>query len=448
MTLPARQRPSRHGLELGGQSLALSVIEPEGKQTRAGFTDNSIQHVRDECHGVITNDDQVREDLIDTAPRAAQPAPTAQAVVTDDEPATPEPGSTYRLRTLAELIGLPDEPILPTLLLIEGSERGVMYAGETNLLAGPSGSGKSWALMVAVLQQARMGRRSVVLDYEMTLRQWYTRARLLGATDSELALIHHCRPTEPALMTVYDSARQASNAWIVMRDEVQAVADQGELAVIALDGVTNALATDGLNANANDEVAEWWRAVPDYLARQTGASVIVVDHTPKNAETGKATPIGAQHKVAATSGVVLMADVRSQMAREPDLRDLRLHLRCVKDRHGEIGQGDTRHELVVRPAQTGPYRWGVHVLDQRDLKATDRDKVLATVHELHGRAPQQEGKQSQISMLEIGRRSGLGKHRVAEHLRQLVADGLVKKNGTVKRPDYRPAVTQPDALAL
>lgn len=376
-------------------------------------------------------------------PRAVQPAPTVHAAATSDEPAAPEPGHTYRLRTLADLIGQPDEPILPSLLLIEGSERGVMYAGETNLLAGPSGSGKSWALMVAVLQQARMGRRSVVLDYEMTLRQWFTRARLLGATDSELALIHHCRPAEPALMAVYDSARQRSNAWGVMRDEILAVAAQGELAVIALDGVTNALAADGLNANANDEVAEWWRAVPDYLARQTGAGVIVADHTPKHAEAGKAAPLGAQHKVAATSGAVLMAEVRSQMAREPELRDLRLLLRCAKDRHGEIGQGDTRHELVVRPAQTGAYGWGVHLLDQRGLAGTERDKVLATLHELNARTPQQAGKQSRISQREIERCSGLNRHRVATHLAQLVAQGLVRQCGTEARPDYRPAAMQP-----
>lgn len=351
----------------------------------------------------------------------------------------PPPGHTYQLRNLAEMIGQPDEPTLPTLLLVEGSDLGVMYRGHTNLLAGPSGSGKTWALMVAVLQQARLGHRSVVLDYEMTLRQWYHRLRLLGATDSDLALVSYCQPGEPTLPSLRGNpAGGRTKAWATMRDQVLAIADQGELALVALDGVTNALAGDGLDPNSNAEVARWWQAVPDYLARLTGAGVIVADHTPRHADPSKSAPLGAQHKVSAASGAVLMAEVRSQMAREPELRNLHLHLRCVKDRHGEVGQGDTRHELVVRPADTGNYGWGVHLIGPRDLAAGDRDKVLRSVHAVNA-ARKQAGDRRPVSLRAVATDANLDTSSVSRYLRELMAAGEVVQIGTPKKHNWQPA---------
>ncbi len=80
---------------------------------------------------------------------------------------------------------IPDsEPIRPVL-----ADTGLIYPGKRHVFSGPPESAKTLAAYCVLIQTARVGDTSLLVDFEMGPREAKQRLRELGATDQELGRI-------------------------------------------------------------------------------------------------------------------------------------------------------------------------------------------------------------------------------------------------------------------
>jgi hypothetical protein len=70
----------------------------------------------------------------------------------------------------------------------------------------------------------------------------------------------------------------------------------------------------GLSTKDNDDVAQWHRALPKAIARNTGAAVVCVDHVTKDAGTRGRFALGGQHKMAGLSGAAYTVEMEQPFA--------------------------------------------------------------------------------------------------------------------------------------
>jgi hypothetical protein len=102
--------------------------------------------------------------------------------------------------------------------------------------------------------------------------------------------------------------------------------------LVVLDGMTEALAMEGLDLNSNTDVAKWIVALPRRIALDTGAAVLIIDHQTKDREQRGGFAIGAQHKKA---GIHVAYSIK---AVKPFGRGLdgSSRIRVEKDRPGHV----------------------------------------------------------------------------------------------------------------
>lgn len=348
----------------------------------------------------------------------------------------PERGHTWVLRPLSDLVGVNFAPVVPRLLHYDNQDNGLLYGNAHNLLAAPSGVGKSWLLGITCLQEIRRGHHVVIVDYEMQMRNWFDRLRALGATDTELGLVHYCQPDE-AMHQMLSYNQHGMVMPVVQRfaSELQRISELGTLSFVAIDGVTNAMTANSLKLLDNQDIAEFWRILPEHIVRLTGAGVALNDHVPKNAKGDTVMPLGGQHKVANTSGSAFTARAASYLSRKPAPRDGVIVLRCIKDRHGEVGQQHSEvAQVVLSPKHNGRIDWQVLAYSNDAASAAnfERDKVLQAVVELCEQ-------RVQGSLNQVVTHSGVSnKTTCSNHLQVLAAEGRIYNAGSQKSQDWKP----------
>lgn len=360
-----------------------------------------------------------------------------QATQDNDQPV---PGHSYVLQPLSELIGVPYEPRVPTRLMMS-TGRGLFYDNADNLIASSSGTLKSWLSVLTGLQQIQQGKHVVVIDYEMNMRDWFTRFVALGATNTELALVHYCAPDEP-LRYLSMGTEQPMVALSVMRDQIARVADMpGGLAWVIIDGVTNAMTQSNLKLLDNTEIAKFWELLPKQIVKTTGAGVGLNDHVPKNATGDAVLPIGGQHKVATTSGAAHTLRATSLLSRQP-LNVGVVIFKCIKDRHGEIGQGREIAQAVFTPQANGKMSAVVepYTGEHADRQSTKDTKLLETLAEITARG-------DRGTLNKIANMSAMDKRDLKEQLKNLQAQGKVQNYGTGTNHDWQ-KVPQDNVLPL
>ena len=348
--------------------------------------------------------------------------------------AQPEPGHSFRLQTLDALIGVPYEPITPTLLCYDGQERGLFYPNAHNLVAAPSGVGKSWIQAVTMHQQIVRGFHVAVIDYEMNMRNWFDRFRALGATDTELALVHYCQPDEALEVVQAYGVRYFTQALQMLTNELQRISELGTLSYVCIDGVTNAMTANGLALLDNQDIARFWALLPQRIVQLTDAGVGLCDHVPKNAKGDAVLPIGGQHKVAVTTGSAFTARAVSALHMYPTPHDGDILLRCIKDRHGQVGaQGSELAQIVLSPSRHGAMRYQVlpYKGEGINIANAEREKILQAISELN-----QAGKKASLSI--VANMSGISnKATCRTHLTVLENMGQVINAGTESNHNWR-----------
>ena len=235
--------------------------------------------------------------------------------------------------------GQPDER--PTLL--ERSDGvALIYRKRLHSLVGEPESTKGWLALAAAAERVRAGGPVVYIDFEDSAAN--IAARLL-ALQLEPELIgkwfHYVRPDEP-----------------VSEDALETLLAL-ESALVILDGVTEALALEGLDLASNQDVAEFFKRCARPFAR-AGAAVVLVDHVVKDKESRGRYAIGAQHKLAGVDvaySVELLEPFgrgRAGKARLVVKKDRPGHIRGHADEHGTaaVAHLDSAADGTVRVTLT------------------------------------------------------------------------------------------------
>jgi hypothetical protein len=261
---------------------------------------------------------------------------------------------------LAAIINHGWEPVQPELLQrADGAH--LLYPQRINALYGESGSGKTWVAMAAAAQTIAKGQRVLFLDFEDHPGSVTDRMRMLGCDNAQLIdLFTYISPVMP-----YSDRAGHYLEQLIITTNV-------ELCII--DSTGEAVSMDGINPNADEEIAAWFRRVPRRLTR-AGATVLLLDHVPKSNESNKRFAIGSQRKLAAIDGASYRVDATTPPAKGMEGK---LKLTVAKDRHGNYQHGSTVANITVADTQSG-----IHVTIT-DPNHTQPNAIMETISRVLG----------------------------------------------------------------
>jgi hypothetical protein len=219
----------------------------------------------------------------------------------------------------------------PPAVLRRSDGYALIYPGRVHAMFGEPEACKGWLALAACVQELAEGRRVLYVDFEDTAASVVGRLLALGADQGAvLDGFVYVRPEE--------GLNEHSQA------EVLRAASGVSLAV--LDGVTEALALQGLDLASNSDIAAWLEMLPRPLAR-ADCAVLTIDHVVKDREARGRYAIGAQHKLAGVD-VAYAVSVISPFGRG---RDGRVKMTVTKDRPGHVrGIADEGRVADVRLA--------------------------------------------------------------------------------------------------
>lgn len=236
-----------------------------------------------------------------------------------------EPSSWSPIDLAKTLAGTTPPP--PTLLRrSDGSA--LLYARRVHWLQGESESCKSWAALFAAYQVLDAGGRVLWIDFEDDESGIVERLRAFGVDDETIRTAFvYVRPDEP-LFDQWGKPTAADDDFAAL------IREQYTLAVV--DGVTEAMVTEGLNPIDTAETAMFMRRLPRRLVR-TGAAVVCLDHVPKGEQRGKGA-LGSQHKRAGVTGASYTLDLLAPFYRPRHAEKVEgaVRVRVDKDRHGHV----------------------------------------------------------------------------------------------------------------
>lgn len=366
----------------------------------------------------------------------------------------PQPGHTMRVSTLADYIG-DLTPRMPTVLPVEQNGN-LLYADATSSIWGPSGSMKSWLAAFAVLTEVRKGCHALVIDYEMSQADWKRRLIALGVTPEQMRLVHYVAPREQlrvkartaSLGMGSDAIEQMTLAQQVLVQELHTLAERHTITLAVIDGITELISSNGLSTNDAEDYALIMRAMQQPLADITGAAVLTVDHVTHQARksgTKDSYPLGTQHKVSAITGAGFALNAHTNLtAFDAGAGVGQVDIHCVKDRHGQVGQGKTVATLWLRPQQGGRILATLLPHDPTQVpkppgeREQDTATVLASVRKRAEVRKTTPGIGA-ISTRKIAGDAGLDAERTKRLLDDLAANGLVQNMGTERKADWVPA---------
>lgn len=249
----------------------------------------------------------------------------------------------------------------------------LLYRGKVHSFAGEPESGKGWLALLACLDVMQDGGHVVYVDFEDTPQGLVNRLRLLGVPASTIIeQFHYVRPTQPIAL----DGPTFKEFFAVMHRAYEA---RGALGLIVFDGITEALALQGIESKDNDSVAAWFAAIPRRFAHALQAAVVLIDHVTKSADDRGRYAIGAQAKLSAIDGCQYLVEQRMAFARG---RSGVARVFVSKDRPGHVrahaagvGKKQIIGDLMVTALDDGQLRLA---LVAPDLQVNDDGTVRPT----------------------------------------------------------------------
>jgi hypothetical protein len=237
------------------------------------------------------------------------------------------------------------EPILPRLLvpLVAGAPHsiGLLYRANLNFLFGDSGSGKTWIALVAAVEEILAGRNVTWIHLEDPTPQILV-DRLLQLGLSPEQISKHFRYVAP--INALDRRRATKLLESISTDEL-----------VVFDSLGEAFALSSVNEDKDSEVGPWIRDVLRTLS-DGGATVVVIDHIAKAAESPMH-PSGSKRKRAAITGAMYLIEGERELSKA-DGGVIRIV--TAKDRHGNWTAKKTAAKWTLTPWPDGTY---THRLD-------------------------------------------------------------------------------------
>jgi hypothetical protein len=230
-------------------------------------------------------------------------------------------------------------------LAVEGGQP-LLYPGRVHSIFGEPGGGKTWIALYAIAERLQAAQPVLLIDWEDSPQGTTTRLLQLGCTPDQFVLLDYRNPIS-GLWQGWPAIDVDTAAWVL----------------VVIDSTGEAMAAAGIKSNDDTPVAEWM-ALAKRLAR-TGASVLLLDHVPKNVDN-RDMEIGSQRKQAAITGASYRCDTVTSPAKG---RDGLLKLIVRKDRLGNRSKGSTAAEVHIDEAR-GPLRIELRISEAQ--AATER----------------------------------------------------------------------------
>ena len=213
--------------------------------------------------------------------------------------------------------------------------RALLYRGVINGIHGDSGTGKGWFICQAICENVRSGKRTMYLDMEDTAQSISARLRDLGLSDHQI-------------LTGVEYIRPEVQLGPIAVDHLCRLVHKLRVDLVVVDSLGEAFSLEGIDENKDSEVGPWYRRVARPLA-DTGAAVLIVDHSTKAADS-PLHPSGSKRKRAAVGGASYLVEAVQPFVKGEGGR---LRLTCAKDRHGNYRRGSVVAELVMDSDLTG-----------------------------------------------------------------------------------------------
>jgi hypothetical protein len=245
----------------------------------------------------------------------------AAVTVLDSPPggvdAAERPRTSWYFRDLGRVLS-GDEPDITPEVLRRTDDAALFYPGRVNGLIGESESGKTWVALLAVAQALADGRPVLYLDFEDSAAGIIGRLKALGVTDEQLARFAYVDPDEGLGQD--------------QQIDLTEVLAEHQPDLVVTDGFNAAMTLLGLNLESNTDATRFAQKLLKPLSA-TGATVVYIDHVPKNKDNQSKGGIGAQAKRAMTTGCALRVEVTQEFGRGMTGR---LRLVVDKDRPGLV----------------------------------------------------------------------------------------------------------------
>lgn len=208
----------------------------------------------------------------------------------------------------------------------------MLYVGESHMVYGEGGSGKSWFAYHAAAEVAAFGSVVVLIDYESNRRTVRERLKALGVTREVAGRIAYWKTSE-SLMSGREG-RVVLDAWLARHRP----------ALIVLDSVAKSMAASSLSENDPGEYIRWQQQVVEPWTSQHITSLLI-DHTGHQGAnkpgSGRPAARGASSKKDQVSGASYFFEVKTHWTR---YNDGEATLTTTKDREG--------HRKAWTPAAT------------------------------------------------------------------------------------------------
>lgn len=274
-----------------------------------------------------------------------------------------EKRSTWDAVNLGELLkGSLDEPEPDYCPRSDGVN--LLYRGKVSSIAGEPESCKGWFAMYAAKSVLARYQHVVYVDFEDSAKGILSRMRAMRVSDEVLVRYFHVVNPDVG----FDDDAKRRLAWVLS----QCLAADDVIGLVVLDGVTQALSNQLRESNSGDDVAAFFRELPRFITRVTGAAVLLVDHVTKSKEDRGRYAIGSQMKLAALDGAQFSAEVTHPFARG---KQGRVKISVGKDRPGHVrahATGDSHVQSIcemqlISFAENGHVKIILHPPEHRHL---------------------------------------------------------------------------------
>jgi hypothetical protein len=259
---------------------------------------------------------------------------TPPAIVDKDRDVT-----TWEPVDLTDYLNGADEP--PPVIMGRTDGLHLLYAGKTHAFIGESESCKTWGAAMAAVEVLAAGGRVLWIDFEDDPRGLIGRLRAMGATPQTIAAQLDYLHPEAALRD--RNGERFTMAGLVLGDLLRC----NSYALAVVDGVTEGMATEGLDPLGTDAAAIWARRLTKPIAA-TGAAVVVLDHVPKGNSDGPTRyALGSQHKISGLTGAAYIFELRKTLHRTTtDPVTGEVVIKISKDRPGHVRAGAVGHDRI------------------------------------------------------------------------------------------------------
>lgn len=302
-------------------------------------------------------------ELDDSPPLTAYEEPSPNRTTDDDGPTSWEP---IDLAAVLAGVTVPG----PTLWAHKRGHH-LLYAGRTHSFQGQSETLKSWAAQGVVAAELQADADVLYVDYEDDEAGVVNRLLALGVPGPAIAAhLVYVRPDEPLI----DRQQRYTRAGLRFAE----LLEERPWRLGVVDGVTEAMTTEGLEVNDNADAARFARRILRPIA-DTGAAALAIDHVTKNGEAGRHA-IGAQHKLSGLTGAAFRFEPLRPLSRavgaDPVVGTVKVVV--VKDRPGHVrghSADGTAGILSVTAWPDGGV--DVEIVDAADLGDAGADLELA-----------------------------------------------------------------------